>query len=176
MRILAVVMVGLLAAGFAEATGAQEGTKAAPAGQQLTTVDPRQQQAEEFQSSLETAISVGREVARTEKERGDLKTLEFLLGDYKKHVADGDWSRADEVRSRMQVVITRNGSLVADAARRKAQQERLMRERQHRELMAQRERHHREQMLRIDRRTQDLLIRLQLQPGVRIGVPDGVSQ
>jgi|GEM_PF-6833714 len=173
MRVVAIAALAVCAAGLATSGTAKEpATGATPS---VTSVDPRQQQAEAFQSSLETAISIGREVARTEKERGDLKTLEFLLGDYKKHVAAGDWSRADEVRSRMQVVIKRNESLVADAARRKAQQERAIRERQHRELMAQRERQHQEQLKKLDWQVQNMLIQLQLNggklpaPGVHVG-------
>ena len=173
MRLMTMATLLVLMLGFGGSLEAKEQTSvAAPL---TATVDPRQQQAEAFQGSLETAISIGREVARTERERGDLKTLEFLLCDYKKHVAVGDWSRADEVRGRMQVVIKRNESLVADAARRKAQQERAIRERQHRELMAQRERQHQEQLKKLDRQLQNMLIQLQLNggklpaPGVHIG-------
>ena len=107
----------------------------------------------EFQRSVEKVISTAREVAATDQERNDLRTLEFLLQDIRKHVAAADWTKAADAKRRMQIALQRSEKVAADAPRRKAAAE----QRRHRELVNQRERQHREEMNQRNRQQQELL-------------------
>jgi hypothetical protein len=112
---------------------------------------------QQFQRSVATMISNGSEVAANDRERSDIRTLQWLSRELQKHVDAGDWNRAAEVKQRMQVAIQRSQVVAADAPRRKAEQE----ERRHRELVAQRERQHQEEMAQSARQNQAIINQLQ---------------
>jgi hypothetical protein len=109
---------------------------------------PADQRAEyrEFEKNIEKMISTGREAAANQREQSDLRTLEWLLREFKKQVAAGDSKGADQTMDRMNVALQRSRKVVADAPRRKAERERAEAERRHREEMNQRRQHHRELM------------------------------
>jgi hypothetical protein len=150
-----------------------DATPAIPRNKQELEQALRGQRAEyqQFQRSVERMISGGSEVAANDREWSDIRTLQWLSRDLQKHVDAGDWNRAADVKQRMQVAIQRSQVVVADAPRRKAEQERAEQERQHRELMAQRERQHKEDMAQRARQNQAIVNQLQYSSASRSSAP-----
>jgi hypothetical protein len=120
------------------------GGQASVFAQQPMTASKIRAKYQEFQREVEKVVSTAREVSKNDLERGDIRTLQFLLQDLKKHVNSEDWKQASETKNRMQIAFQRSQKVAADAPRRKLQWEREAQERRHRELVRQQERQHRE--------------------------------
>ena len=112
----------------------------------------------DFGREVAQVISKMKEVAENDRERSDLRTIEFLLRDYNQAVAARTWGKADLVKKRMYVSLTRGSAVAAEAGKRKADRKRAVSERRHRQVMRQKERHHRETM----QKQQELINRLRI--------------
>jgi len=120
----------------------------------------KRQEFSEFAQSVDSTIRGASAVARTQKERGDVRTLQFLLRDLNKHIAAGNWAQATDVRNKMRAALARGGAVAADGPRRVAEQQ----ERRHQEQLNQQNRQHQEAMRQRDRiHQEDMLQRYQLQ-------------
>lgn len=98
------------------------------------------QEYDDFRQSVEKVISEATSAAASNAERDDIRTLEFLLRELNQQISAGDWKRAAEVKSRMQVALTRSQAVASDGPKRKAEQDRIDTERRQREEQKQRER------------------------------------
>jgi hypothetical protein len=83
----------------------------------------------DFLRSADQTVAAGMAAAASDRERGDLRTVQFLSQELRKQVAAGNWNRAAETKSRMTVALQRSGAVAADAPRRQAEQERLHKQR-----------------------------------------------
>ena len=95
---------------------------------------------DDFRQSVEKVIADATTAAASDAERGDIRTLQFLLRELNQQISAGDWKRAADVKNRMQVALTRSRAVAADGPRRKAEQDRIDAERAQREERKQRER------------------------------------
>lgn len=116
----------------------------------------RRREHQEFQNFVEGIVGRSSSAVANERERSDVKTLQWLLRDYRKHIADGNWNRADDVKKRMNVVLQRTESVAVDAPRRHEEEKQKQADRRHRAELKQRERHHREQLQQRERQFQEL--------------------
>lgn len=112
----------------------------------------------DFGRYVAQVIGKMKEVAVGNRERSDLRALEFLLRNYNQAVSAGDLRQADRVKQKMRVYLIRGGVVASDAARRKADRVRADAERRHREEMRQRERQHQEAM----KKQQELINRIRI--------------
>lgn len=104
----------------------------------------------DFGREVKQTISKMKEVAVGNKEKSDMRALEFLLRDYNEAVKAKDWKRADYAKERMNVSLVRGGEVASDAGRRKAEWARADAERRHQEELQQQERQHREEMSKLE--------------------------
>lgn len=98
----------------------------------------------QFSHHTQKAIDAMTEVVANERERQDLRALNFMLKEFNEAANAGNYSRADDIRERMKPAVYRGHGVAGVAEKRKADWARAEQERRHREEMRQRERHHRE--------------------------------
>ena len=69
---------------------------------------------DDFRQSIEKVIADATTAAASDAERGDIRSLQFLLRELNQQISAGDWKRAADVKGRMQVALTQQDELLAE--------------------------------------------------------------
>lgn len=101
---------------------------------------------DEFVRAVKQVISGAKQGAATKSEAGDLRAVEFMFKQYSQHFAANEFEKAEAVKERMRISLTRSAEVASEAPRRLAEWKRADEERRHREELNQRDRHHQELM------------------------------
>lgn len=124
----------------------------------------RAEESSTFVREIGKIIFEAGQATATKSEQADLRALQFMLHQYKQHVAANEWQKANELKEKMRVTLVRSGQVAAEAPRRLADWQREAEERRHREELAQRQRQHEEAMAEQRRRHNQLMNGLWTRP------------
>jgi hypothetical protein len=117
-----------------------------PKAGQVTRGDARAAEFEEFQRKVEGVIKTSEPALENNLEATDLQTLKFLLPKLAAAIKTKDWKAAAEYRKQMNVAITREQVVAADADRRITERKKAEQQQRQKEEKRQRERQQRKEM------------------------------
>jgi hypothetical protein len=110
----------------------------------------RRQIYEHFYNRMAKAVQDGRQVASGQRERTDIRAMQYYVMKLRRAIDRGDWNEAQAIREKLALSPSseRGQGVAADAKRRLAERQRADEERRHREEMRQRAQIHQAEMAR----------------------------